>query len=79
MVPGLSSTLPKATLYAFLPIQITWKFKKLGENQNPIQDFVNKVKDVNKISQILVKASRLEVKTYENFLIQKEKYNIRGK
>ena len=48
MVPGLSSTLPKATLYAFLPIQIIWKFKKLGENQNPIQDFVNKVKDVNK-------------------------------
>ena len=27
---------------------MTWKFKKLSQNQNPIQDFVNKVKDVNK-------------------------------
>ena len=56
----LSSTLPKATLYVFLPIQMVWKFKKLGENQNPIEDFVNKVKNVTNYSKNPVKASRLE-------------------
>ena len=55
---------------------MAWKFKKLGENQNPIHYFVNKVKNVKKNSDILVKASRIEVKPINT---QKEKYNIRGK
>ena len=55
---------------------MAWKLKKLGENQNPIQHFVSKVKNVKKNSDILVKASRFEVKPIKT---QTEKYNIRGK
>ena len=57
---GLYSTLSKATLHAFSSLQMARKFKHLGENQNPIQDFVNTVKNFKKKSEILVKASRLE-------------------
>ena len=52
------------------------KFKNLGENENPIQDFVNKIKNVKKNSG---KSFEIGVKTCENFLIQIEKYNIWGK
>ena len=52
------------------------KFKHLGENQNPIQDFVNTVKNLKKKIRNFSKSFEIGVKTYENFLIQKEKYNI---